>query len=128
MRIAHLILTHQNTKQLERLLKAMNHPAFYFYVHIDKKIDASAFAHIFNNQNIFPIYNRTAIYWAGWGTIQATINGFKEIIPKKYDYINVISAQDFPIKPPQYIYQYIHERAGQEFITCQSIKDEWQEA
>jgi len=114
--------------QLERLLKAMDHPAFDFYIHIDKKTDAQPFTHLFNDRNIFPVHKRTKIYWAGYGTIQATINGLKEILPKPYDYINVISAQDFPLKPAGYIYQYIAERKGQEFMTCQSIEDEWPEA
>jgi hypothetical protein len=128
MRVAHLVLAHKNPKQLERLLNAMKHPAFDFYVHIDKKTDVEPFRYLFNSQNIFLIRNRTKIYWAGWGTIQATINGFNEILPKQYDYINVISAQDFPIKSADYIYQYLNERQGQEFITCQSVDEEWAEA
>ncbi len=59
------------------------------------------------------------------GTIQATINGFEVIIPKKYDYINVISAQDFPIKSADYIYQYFYKRRGIEFITCDFIEGDW---
>lgn len=128
MRIAHLILAHKNPKQLERLLNAMKHPAFDFYVHIDRKTDAAPFTYLFNNENIFPIRDRVKVYWAGWGTIQATINGFKEILPKGYDYINVMSAQDFPLKPADYFYQYILERKGQEFMTCESVDDEWSEA
>jgi hypothetical protein len=128
MRIAHLVLAHKNPKQLERLLKAMEHPAFDFFIHIDKKTDARAFAHLFNEQTIFPVQERTKIYWAGYGTIQATINGFRQILPKDYNYINVISAQDFPIKSPDYIYQYIKERQRQEFMTCESVEDEWREA
>jgi hypothetical protein len=128
MRIAHLILAHKNPMQLERILKALKHPAFDFYIHIDKKTEIGPFTHLFNERNIFPVHNRTKIYWAGWGTIQATINGFKEIIPKNYDYINVMSAQDFPIKSAEHIYQYICDRSGKEFITCQSVDDEWPEA
>lgn len=128
MRIAHLILAHKNPAQLERLLKLLEHPAFDFYIHIDKKINDQPFASLFNNQNTFQIRNRTRIFWAGYGTIQATINGFREILQKQYDYVNVISAQDFPLKPAEYIYQYIDERKGTEFITCQSVKKEWSEA
>ncbi len=128
MKIAHLILTHKNPSQLEKLIKAMSHPAFDFYIHIDKKVDAAPFLFLINNINIYIIKNRAKIYWAGYGTIQATLNGFAEILPKAYDYINVISAQDFPIKSSEYIYQYIKEYKGTEFITCESIENEWIEA
>jgi hypothetical protein len=128
MRVAHLILAHKNPAQLERLLNALDHPGFEFYIHIDKKTDDGPFQYLFERPGVFPVRNRTAIYWAAYGTIQATINGFREIIPGSYDYVNVISAQDFPIKPADYIYQYILDRKGKEFITCESIDGSWAEA
>jgi hypothetical protein len=128
MRIAHLILAHKNPAQLERLLKALEHPAFTFFIHVDKKIDQTSFQYLEKNENVFFIKKRTSVYWAGYGTIQATINGFEEIVPLNYDYINVISAQDFPIKSAEEIYRYIAEKNGIEFITCESIEDEWKEA
>lgn len=129
MKIAHLILTHKNPGQLERLLRTLDHPAFDFYIHVDKKSDITPFEYISRQKNVFFIAERAKVYWAGYGTIQATLNGFKEILPKKeYDYINVISAQDYPLHSPETIYQYLVDRKGQEFITCESIETEWQEA
>ena len=128
MKIAHLILAHKNPKQLERLLNALSHQDFHFYIHVDKKTNAEPFIYLTNKKNVFLVNNRTKIYWAGYGTIQATLNGFREIIPKGYDYINVISAQDFPLKSADYIYRYINDRQGKEFIMCDSIEDEWREA
>src|SRR6059058_1117362 len=98
MRIAHLILAHKNPSQLERLIVALQHPSFFFYVHIDEKAGLQQFEYLNKYENVFFIKNRTKIFWAGYGTIQATINGIREILPFKYDYINVISAQDFPLK------------------------------
>jgi core-2/I-Branching enzyme len=128
MKIAHLILAHKDPPQLERLIKALRHPAFDFYIHVDSKSDITPFDHLFDNEHVFKVQDRTSIYWAGYGTIQATINGFREIVPKNYDYINVISAQDFPIKSADYIFNYLLDRKGKEFITCQSIDTEWTEA
>jgi len=103
----------------------MAHPAFTFYIHIDKKSNAADFSHLINNKNIFFIKRRTKIYWAGFGTIQATLNGFNEIPLNEFDYINVMSAQDFIIKPASYIYRYFTEHKGKEFITCNDIDGEW---
>jgi hypothetical protein len=128
MRIAHLILTHKNPQQLERLIKVLDHPAFDFYIHVDKKVDQAPFAFLTQKKNVFFINNRAPVYWAGYGTIQATLNGFEEILPGKYDYINVTSGQDFPLRSADEIYQFIAERKGLEFITCQSVEDEWQDA
>ena len=120
MKIAHLILAHKNPLQLERLINRLDHPASGFFIHIDKKANATPFAFLFKRANVFCLKKRAKIYWAGFGTIQAIINGFKEI-PEDYDYINVISGQDFPLKSANNIYQYIAERRGKEFITCLSI-------
>ncbi len=128
MKIAHLILAHKNPVQLERLIKALQHPAFTFYIHVDKKTDQKSFEYLRKRNDTFFVVNRAKIYWAGYGTIQATINGFEEIIGKGYDYINVISAQDFPIKSPVYIYQYLLQRGNTEFMTCYSIDEEWKDA
>jgi len=128
MKIAHLILTHKNPQQLERLINILDHPSFDFYIHVDKKSDITPFNYLTSRKNVFFIKKRAKIFWAGYGTIQATLNGFEEIALKKYDYINVISAQDFPLKSAEYIYNYIAERNGKEFITCESIDDEWSDA
>jgi hypothetical protein len=101
MKIAHLILAHKNPAQLHRLLTALDHPASDFYIHIDKKTDDAPFRSLLFQKNVFFIDKRAKIFWGDWGTIQATLNGFEVIIPKGYDYINVISGQDFtPEKVP----------------------------
>lgn len=128
MKIAHLILTHKNPQQLLRLIHALQHPSFDFYIHIDRKKNLREFTSVIESPNIYWINKRAKINWAGYGTIQATLNGFYEIIPKNYAYINVISGQDFPLKPASYIYHYITSRKDREFITCESIEDEWKEA
>lgn len=126
MKIAHLILAHKNPKQLEMLLNALQHPSFHFYIHIDKKTNAEPFQYLSSSfKNVFFIKKRAKIYWAAFGTIQATLNGFTEIPLDDYDYVNVISAQDFVLKSADEIYEYILKRKGTEFITCQSIEDEW---
>lgn len=128
MKIAHLILAHKNPSQIERLLEALAHPNFHFYLHIDQKTDIAPFLFLTKRKDTTFIKNRTKVYWAGFGTIQATLNGFEEIAKTDYDYVNVISGQDFPIKSAQYIYDYIDSRKGVEFMTCESIDDTWKDA
>lgn len=169
MKIAHLILTHKNPAQLERLIHALEHPGFDFFIHVDKKSDIQPFlsipaapasarpapastpasstsipasAHTTSESTapsvsdppaapsgVYMIKDRVPVYWAGFGTIQATINGFREILARGgYDYINVISGQDFPLKRADHIYEYIRSRQGQEFITCESIDGPWNSA
>jgi len=129
MRIAHLILTHKNPAQLERLIGALSHPAFDFYVHLDKKIDITPFRYLAEKKNVYLVADRASVHWAGFGTIRATLNGFRAILANPaHDYINVISAQDFPLTSPENIYRHICQHEGTEFITCENITDQWRSA
>jgi hypothetical protein len=125
MKVAHLILAHKNPAQLLRLIEALQHPGFHFFIHVDQKIAITPFTALIARDDVTFITKRTKIYWGDWGTIQATLNGFEAIIPKGYDYINVISGQDFPIKSAEYIYHYFEAQKGTEFITCDFIEGDW---
>jgi hypothetical protein len=131
MRIACLILAHKNPLQLERLIQAMDHPAFDYYIHVDKKAGIEPFLYLTKRDRVFFIRNRIKVYWGRYSLVQATLNGIEEIVSAEkfgeYDYVNVMSAQDFPIKPASYIYRYICDRRGREFITCirESDNHEW---
>ncbi len=126
MKVAHLILAHKNPVQLRKLLSSLQHPDGHAYVHLDRKSDAQEFAHLFNGRDVFSLEKRVSVHWAGWGTIQATINGFEELEHKGYDYINVISAQDFPIQPIEAFHQHL-QTTHKEYITCESVATEWTE-
>lgn len=128
MKVAHLILAHKNPLQLERLLNALDHPASDFYIHLDKKTDIRPFSFLFQRERVFSVHPRIKVYWAAFGSIQATLNGIKNILEKEYDYINVISAQDFPLKPADLIYNFLLQHKGSEFITCEPLETQWTEA
>lgn len=128
MKIVHLVLTHKQPEQLERLIDSLDHPDVDFYIHIDKKADAAPFQYLFNRANVFMVNNRASIHWAAYGTIQAILNGFAEVLPKQYDYINVMSGQDFPLKSAGYIVDYLKANKGKEFITASPLETEWRDA
>ena len=128
MKIAHFILAHKSPEQIELLIKALDHPDFYFFIHLDKKKDITPFKYLEDNVKVFFIKNRVKFYRADFSGIQATLNGFEEINKMNFDYINLISGQDFPIKSAEYIYNYIKQREGTEFVSCESVATEWTES
>lgn len=129
MKIAHLILTHANPLQLRRLIKQLAHPDADFYIHIDLKSDIKEFISL-NSENIKFIENRIAVYWGAYSIVQATVNSFEEILkaPQKYDYINLLSGQDYPLKSTAEIHEYFKNNLGKAFMHTLSVEHEWQEA
>lgn len=130
LKLAHLILTHGNPEHLQRLVNALAHPDAHFYVHVDHKTDIAPFLQLKDTPNVFFISNRIKVYWGGYSIVQATINSFEEILnaPHTYDYINLLSGQDYPIKPVEYIHRFLADNPGKIFMHFQSITDEWHEA
>jgi hypothetical protein len=130
MKIAHLILTHKkDPAQLERLIHALDHPSCDLFIHVDKKTPIDSFVHLTKKPNIFLVANRVPVFWAGYGTVQATLNGFREILARgKYQYINVLSGQDFPLRSAGQFVGFLQQKRSTEFITCESIDGAWRSA
>lgn len=129
MRIAHLILTYTNPRQTERMIRAMYHENFDFYIHVDKKFDINPHLFLESLPNVYFINNRINVKWAGFSTVVATFECIKEIVATgiQYDYINFLSGQDYPIKSAEYINDFFQQNIGKEFISYRDIKNDWKE-
>lgn len=131
MRVAHLILVHAHPNQLSRLVERLTHPKAVFFIHVDKKSDIVEFERVFcDATNVFFIRSRVEIQWATYSMVEATVNGFKEILSKgiRIDYINLMSGQDYPIKPIAEFHDFLDANQGKAFMECLNVEKEWTEA
>lgn len=129
MKIAHLILIHKNPLQIKRLIQRLAHPDADFYVHVDLKTDINPFLFL-QSQNIKFIINRVRVHWGAYSVVQATVNGLSEILKtgNKYDYINLMSGQDYPLKSTSDIHYFLENNPNKAFMHTLSIENEWKEA
>ena len=130
MKLAHLILAHAQPDQLGRLIGSLQHPDADFYVHIDQKADISSFLKLQDYPNVFFIKKREKVHWGAYSIVQATLNGFEEIIASgiPYGYVNLLSGQDYPLKSPGIIHDFLKNQSGTQFMEYLSVEDEWHEA
>lgn len=130
MKVAHLILTYTSPQLTERLIKAMAHPQFDFYIHVDKKYNIVPYLYLRKYPNVYFINNREDVRWAGYNTIKATFKCIKEIVASgtDYEYINFLSGQDYPIKSAGQMLEFYEQHKGKQFIEFESIEREWIEA
>lgn len=130
MKIAHLILAHSEPEQLNRLIKRLWHDDADFYIHIDLKTPIADFLFLADAEHVFFIKKREKVFWGAYSIVQATVNGFEEIIRsgKRYDYINLLSGQDYPLKPVNEIHNFLKSNMGKAFMHTLSVNDEWTEA
>jgi len=126
MRVAHLVITYTNPLQTERMIRRMEHSRFDFYIHVDKKKDIAAYLFLAKIPNVYLIKDRINVIWAGYNTVEATLRSVKEIFAtgRHYDYIHLMSGQDYPIKPAGYILDFFAANNGKEFLQFEHF-DDW---
>ncbi len=130
MRLAHLILVHNNPEQLERLLKKMVYSNSDVYIHIDKKADQTQFEYLLSLPNVFFIKNRKSVGWGNYSMVDATLVSMQEILDsqKIYSHINLMSGQDYLLKRIEEIEAFYFANSDKSFIAYLSINTEWQDA
>jgi hypothetical protein len=126
MRVAHLLITYTNPLQTERMIRRMQHPDFDFYIHVDKKVDIRPHLFLAKIPQVYLIQKRTDVIWAGYNTIKATLRSVQEILAtgRQYDYVHLMSGQDYPIKTASYILDFFHSHKGKEFMQFKHF-DQW---
>lgn len=131
MRIAHLITVYKNPSQVERLIRAMTHDNFDFYIHLDGHVKMDEYAYLEKLERVYFIKNKIKVVWGGYSFTQAIINSIAEIINTgvEYGFINLMSSQDYPIKSVNQFYLYLKKYEGSSFVSY-ALPDEeawWKE-
>lgn len=127
MRVAHLIMAHKNPAQLVKLVERLHHPNFDIYLHIDAKVEIGQFETLKNIPGLFFIKNRSTCNWGGFSLLKGIVQCTEEVLRSgTYDFINMISGQDYPIQNSDYIYNFLKERPESIFISFEeSHESEW---
>ncbi len=129
MRVAHLIITYTSPFQTERMIQRMQHPEFDFYIHVDAKFPLESHYNLKKYPNVYFIQNRVDVQWAAYSTIQAEFNGLQEILDsaRTYDFISLMSGQDYPIKTTEQMQSFFEERKGKLLLKYRAFSGEWEE-
>jgi len=130
MRFACLIITYTSAKQTKRLIEKLSNGHFDFYIHLDKKININTHSELFNMPNVYFVEKRIDVKWAGYTIVKAAFNGIKQIAASgiPYDFIHLLSGQDYPIRSADYIADFLQDKAGKQLIKCWEFETEWTEA
>lgn len=131
MKLAYIILAHQYPQQLTTLINRLNTQTASFFIHIDLTTDAEIYNQMVQELSAFPnVYwlKRHNTYWGSFRAVRATYEGIKEIFDKniEFDYLILLTGQDYPIKSTSYIENYLTKHAGKEFIEYYPLPcNEW---
>ncbi len=118
MKLAYIIQAHKGFNQLKILVDTLSRNSDV-YLHIDKKsqqLYQELRGQYNKSENIFIITDRVSVNWSGFSQVEATLNLLKATQGKGYDYITLLSGQDFPIKSHEEIVSYLRENPKREFV------------
>ncbi|MFA6922785.1 MAG: beta-1,6-N-acetylglucosaminyltransferase [Bacteroidales bacterium] len=121
MKLVYLILAHKEPEQLFRLLSRLSSDDTIFVIHFCKKSSNKIFREIknkyCNHKNVF-FCKRGNGAWGEVGIVKAVFHSIVLLNEKNinYDYFNVISAQDYPLKSNENIKKYFKDNYGKQFL------------
>jgi len=132
MKVAHLIMAYKSPSQLKMLVDQLWHPDSRIFIHLDKKVAMKQFSFIATEGKATFISDRRICNWGGFSFVHAITGSIKEILATKqnYDFINLMSGQDYPIKPISQFHAFLSTNLGKSFVSFEkdSDSDWWKHA
>lgn len=122
MRICYTILCHKNGKQVASLIEQLDDEDVFFCIHVDKK--AGLLFSPRSNVYFVDDDNRIDVKWGEMGIVSATLELIKLALQHgPFDYIALLSGQDFPIKSNAKIKEFLTLHSGTNFIDVKTNID-----
>ena len=127
MKLAHLILAHNNPLQLERLVKRISHKDADVYIHLDSKTDIAQFAHLGDLPNTFFTKKRIKVMLGEYSTLECALIGMEEILETgtTYSHVNLLSGNDYQLERTDTIHEFLFANTGKTFMWYDKIFDDW---
>lgn len=117
MKHAYLIIAHNDPKQLQNLVSAIDDERNDIYIHIDGKTDISLFRSISSKASLIRfLENRTEVFWGDSSQIYAEYKLLACVDGKRYARIHLLSGADYPLKSQDYIHNFFDSHKDEEFI------------
>ncbi len=119
MRIAYLILAHDNPLQLKRLTNALNDFDDRIFIHINKKSSIRLFSEVARQPHISMVPNRISVHWGGFSMVDAMLNLLRTAQEHStpFHYYCFLSGSDYPIRSNEHIHLYFEDHNDCEFIN-----------
>jgi len=129
MKIAYLILIHNNFAQFQLLFDSIYYKDHIYLIHVDKKSDkefhnrVKSYLSSYSNAHIM---KSQICNWGGFSMVDVQIKGLQKLlqISKDWDFFINLSGQDFPLKSQQYIMDFLGKNKDNNFIDARDLISE----
>src|SRR5438874_10016304 len=106
MRIAYLLLVHDNPKVIASAVRQLSTAESGFFVHVDAKADFRHFEHLHSERVRFT--KRIPAFWGEFSLVEAAIILVRDVLAsdRRYDYLVLLSGSDYPLQSGAYIEEF----------------------
>jgi hypothetical protein len=120
-RLAYIISAYQKPDLLIRLVRRLDSPQDWLFIHYDLRSPAAEFHQLqlaFKDNPNVKLLARHPCRWGDFGHVLATLKGIEEIARQGFacDYAVVLTGQDYPIKANEMIRQRLKASTGRSFM------------
>lgn len=122
--IAAMIMCHKNLEQVQRLVRALNHPEVDIFLHVDQKCTEDYQISKPESSDLYFVENRISGYLDDRSLIDITLSmitlakNVEEKTHKHYEYFMLLSGQDYPIRDMSFIVKSLKDIYPTPFIDC----------
>jgi hypothetical protein len=118
VKIAYLVLAHNNPRHLQRLVDALRSESAAFFVHIDRKSRWHDFAGL-RGADIHFTTERIPVYWGDFSQVEAILLLMRAGLadPRGFEVLVLLSGTDYPLHGARYIEDFFSRHRGREFIN-----------
>jgi hypothetical protein len=131
LRFAYIISAYKRLNQLSRLVRRLHTDTAVFFVHVDRKTNDGDYAALAEGLQDLPsvhFLERHTCHWGGFGHVRATLKGIDELrrIGTPFDYVILLTGQDYPIKSNEHIESFFTLAKGNSFMGFSALpSDSW---
>ncbi|MDR6738153.1 MULTISPECIES: beta-1,6-N-acetylglucosaminyltransferase [Herbaspirillum] len=126
MKIAYLILAHNNPRLLERLIAELSSERATFVLHIDSKADITQFERLRAMPRVLFCDKRINGAWGDFSLVQATLNMMELALQHEPQTGRVVllSGSTLPVQPRSYIEDFFQRQADVNFMEAYPMPNE----
>jgi hypothetical protein len=123
MRIAYLIMTHENPQVLQKTINTLSFgdEECAFFIHVDRKTAFEKFSSV-SGQNV-RFVERIPVYWGEFSQVEAILSMVRQAIesPTGYDYCVLITGSCYPLRTGGYIRRFFEANRGLEYMDILKV-------
>lgn len=122
--IAYLLLVHSNPAHLQRLIERLRSDGAIFFLHVDKKADPHAFAHL-EADDVRLVPDAVAVHWGDFSQVEAILRLMKTALAAgSFERFVLLSGVDYPLWPTADINAFFASHPVDEFISMVPMPSE----